>query len=708
MRETKKKILVTGASGLLGSNLMYCLKDQHDFCGLYHTHKIMIDGTTMRRCDLRDQGAVKDVIDSFNPEIVLHCAAEVNVEQCETQPTLTRQVNVEATRNIVDVLKGSTTKLIYISTDLIYDGVKGDFSEDDNVGPLNIYAQSKLDGEQEALKRKDTLVLRTNFFGWNVYERESLGEWVINRLKENRQIRGFTDTRFSSIYTFDLVQIIDEIIQKDFSGVYNLGSKDSLSKNDFALTIANKLKLNANLIMPISVDEFNFKAKRSKDLSLNISKLKNNIESNIPSIEESIDHFIRDYKTGLPAIFKSFGSTHKTYPKLDYIPYGRQSIDDEDIQAVINVLKSDTLTQGPKISEFEQKLCELTGAQFCVAVNSGTSALHIACLAAGVQPGDEVITSPNSFVASANCAAYCGAQPVFADIDPQTYNISPEEIKRKITEKTKIVIPVHFAGQSCDMEAIREVVAANEKAFGHKITIIEDAAHALGSKYKDKEVGSCSYSDMAIMSFHPVKHITTAEGGAVFTNDANLMKHLKKFRSHGITNDPDELVMDVPGPWYYEQQQLGFNYRMTDVQCALGISQLTKLPEFIQRRRTIVNQYNAAFKKSVSITTPFESTPGESNFHLYVIQIDFSKIQLSRRELIIELRERGIRTQVHYIPIHTQPYYIGQYQTSEGDYPVCEHYYQRCLSLPLYPSLSDSDVQKVISNIEELAGGTTS
>ena len=210
------------------------------------------------------------------------------------------------------------------------------------------------------------------------------------------------------------------------------------------------------------------------------------------------------------------------------------------------------------------------------------------------------------------------------------------------------------------------------------------------------------------MSFHPVKHITTAEGGAVFTNDANLMKHLKKFRSHGITNDPDELVMDVPGPWYYEQQQLGFNYRMTDVQCALGISQLTKLPEFIQRRRTIVNQYNAAFKKSVSITTPFESTPGESNFHLYVIQIDFSKIQLSRRELIIELRERGIRTQVHYIPIHTQPYYIGQYQTSEGDYPVCEHYYQRCLSLPLYPSLSDSDVQKVISNIEELAGGTTS
>ncbi|MBW1806295.1 MAG: aminotransferase class I/II-fold pyridoxal phosphate-dependent enzyme, partial [Deltaproteobacteria bacterium] len=268
------------------------------------------------------------------------------------------------------------------------------------------------------------------------------------------------------------------------------------------------------------------------------------------------------------------------------IPYGRQYIDEDDIQAVTEVLRSEWLTQGPNTVEFESALCEIVGAGYAVAVNSGTSALHIACLAAGVKDGDEIITSSITFVASANCTVYCGGKPVFADIDPKTYNISPGEIEKRITDKTKAIIPVHFAGQSCDMEAIQQIVNDAEKKYGHKIYIIEDACHALGSKYKGNEAGSCEFSDMAVMSFHPVKHITTGEGGVVFTNDEKLDMKLKRLRSHGITSDPEEFfskdlafqpsafsLQPSVNPWYYEQQVIGYNYRITNIQCALGLSQ---------------------------------------------------------------------------------------------------------------------------------------
>lgn len=708
MAVDKKRVLITGVSGLLGNNLAYCLKDQYDILGLYNQHAVQISGIKTVKMDLAQaQGQqMRHMIKGFRPDVIIHCAALSDIDYCEKNQKSAYDTNVLGTRKLVESVKDRRTKFIYISTDAVYDNANGKpLCEEDPINPANYYGKTKYLGEQEALKADNSLILRTNIFGWNIQDKFSLAEWVIYELSCKREIHGFNDVYFSSIYTFDLAELIDRIIKKKLSGIYNLGSRSALSKKDFAITIADQLGLDTSLIVPISVDDFHFKAKRNKNLSLDIGKLKKDIKSDIPSINDSIDHFVRDFKAGLPGVFKNFGAVKKNYPDLDYISYGRQSIDDADIQAVINVLKSSTLTQGPKIREFEQELCKTTKANHAVAVNSGTSALHIACLAAGVGPGDEVITSPNSFVASANCAVYCGAKPVFADIDPQTHNICPKEIDCKITEKTKAIIPVHFAGQSCDMEAIREVVDAKEKVFGHKIMVIEDAAHALGSRYKGKEAGSCQYSDMAIMSFHPVKHITTVEGGVVLTNDTHLMKLLRMLRSHGITNDPDELINDALGPWYYEQQQLGFNYRITDVQCALGISQLTKLPEFIQRRRDIVNQYNEAFKESVAITTPFESAPGETNFHLYVIQIDFSKNNVSRSELITELKKRGITTQVHYIPIYTHPYYKEHYQVSADDYPVCENYYKHCLSIPLYPSLSDKDVQKVIYNIKELAGG---
>ncbi len=413
-------------------------------------------------------------------------------------------------------------------------------------------------------------------------------------------------------------------------------------------------------------------------------------------------------------------SLEKCYPvSLDNIPYGRQSIDNDDIAAVGEVLKSKSLTQGPKIQEFESALCQLTEAPFAVAVNSGTAALHMACLAAEIGPGDEVITSPNTFVASANCAIYCGGKPVFADIDARTYNISAKEIEKRINERTRAIIPVHFAGQSCDMEFIQGIVRAAEKKYGHKIYIIEDACHALGSCYKKTKVGSCVYSDMAVLSFHPVKHITTGEGGAALTNDKNLQRKLNCFRTHGIISDPEEFIYKknafendgaaaeklIRNRWYYEQHYLGYNYRITDIQCALGISQLKKIDKFRQRRREIVNQYNTAFKGVEWLTVPYEESFGSSNFHLYVLQFDFEKIGMSRAHVMAELARKGIQTQVHYIPVHTQPYYQKHFGCQWGGYPAAEAYYKTCLSIPLFPMMKNEDVKKVVTTIMDVLHG---
>lgn len=403
--------------------------------------------------------------------------------------------------------------------------------------------------------------------------------------------------------------------------------------------------------------------------------------------------------------------------KSSLIRYGTQFVDEDDIQSIIDVLNSTMLTQGPKVAEFESALCDETDADFAVCLNSGTSALHIACLAAGVGNSDEVITSPITFVASANCAVYCGARPVFADICRDTYNISPEEIEKKITSHTKAIIPVHFAGQSCDMEAIRQIVSAAEKKYGHKIYVIEDACHALGSLYMNKKVGSCTFSDMTVMSFHPVKHITTGEGGVVLTNDEGLLKKLRLLRSHGITSDPYEFVNrdlafrsatsdsgSTVNPWYYEQIAIGFNYRITDIQCALGLSQLKKLHLFRKRRREIVDQYNAIFRTMKFMRIPSEAVDCKSNFHLYVLLFDFEKIGMERAQFMLRLEDDGIQTQVHYIPVHLHSYYRRHFGTNWGDCPNAEWYYQRCLSIPLHPAINSEDMDRVTSTILRLVG----
>lgn len=479
--------------------------------------------------------------------------------------------------------------------------------------------------------------------------------------------------------------MIERALARDLAGVYNCGGRTSLSKYEFGVRLAQRFGLDETLIEPISIDDFAFKARRGKNLSLAVEKLQRDLGADLPSIDDSIDAFYLHDLDGLPRRIKRHNARVTAWSQT--MSYGRHDVEERDVEAVVAVLCSTHLTQGPMVAKFEAAVAQRVGARFAVATSSGTSALHAACLAAGVGPGDEVITSPITFVASANCAAYCGARPVFADIDARTYNVLPAQVEKKIAERTRVVIPVHFAGQSCDMEAIGDIVRAAEKRLGRRIAIIEDACHALGSLYKGRPVGRCDFSDMAVLSFHPVKHITTGEGGMVLTNDPDLARRLRRFRSHGLTSDPGEFVHEDlafqrrggdggdrrPNPWYYEQQDLGYNYRITDLQCALGLSQLKRLDAFRARRREIVDRYNEAFGPLAPVHIPYESADGETNFHLYVPLFDFDAMATDRARFMLELRARGIVTQVHYIPVHLQPYYRVHFGTRPGDCPAPRH-----------------------------------
>ena len=385
---------------------------------------------------------------------------------------------------------------------------------------------------------------------------------------------------------------------------------------------------------------------------------------------------------------------------VDYLSYGQQWITQKDIESVVDTLRSDYLTQGPKVEQFESKMCDITGAKYCVAVANGTAALHLAVKALNIEEGKEGITSPNTFVASANCMAYNGLKPNFADIDSRSYNIDPDKIEDKINENTELLIPVHFAGQPARMGRIADIAKKDD------LRIIEDASHAIGSNYSDgSKVGNCKYSDMTTFSFHPVKTVTAGEGGAITTNNLELYKKLKILRTHGITKDEAEFNNEKAnkGPWYYEMQELGFNYRLSDIHSALALSQLDRLQKFKERRRQIFKKYNNAFSDIDWLETPQERETLNSCFHLYVLQIDFDDLGMTRKEVMNKLREKKIGTQVHYIPVHTQPFYKDNYGYEEGDYPNAEEYYQKALSIPLFPKMSDSDIDRVIENIKNLS-----
>ena len=383
-----------------------------------------------------------------------------------------------------------------------------------------------------------------------------------------------------------------------------------------------------------------------------------------------------------------------------FIPYGKQNINQADVDAVVDVLKSDFLTQGPQVPAFEKSVAQLVGAQHALAVNSATSALHIACLALGLGKGDLLWTSPITFVASSNCALYCGADVDFVDIDSQTYNMSISALKLKLEQAKKdnklpkIVVPVHLCGQPCDMAKIY----ALSQEYGFKI--IEDASHAIGGKYQGTYVGAGQYSDITIFSFHPVKIVTTAEGGMALTNDAKLAQKMDLLRSHGVTRNQDLMSKEPEGPWYYQQVDLGFNYRMTELQAALGVSQMHRLEQFVAKRHDIAEVYNQILQ-NLPVVLPYQLPETYSGLHLYVIRLKLDEISKTRKEVFELLREKGIGVNVHYIPVHTQPYYenIG---FKQGDFPEAESYYASAISLPMYPDLTQMQIEYIYQTLKEI------
>jgi len=375
-----------------------------------------------------------------------------------------------------------------------------------------------------------------------------------------------------------------------------------------------------------------------------------------------------------------------------YLSYGRQWIDEHDLEMVSKVLKGEYLTTGPYVSEFERQVAEQVGADYAVAVANGTAALHMACFAAGIEEDDEVIVSSMTFAASANCVLYQGGTPAFADIDPLTYNIDVDDLEKRITKKTKAIIPVDFTGQPVDMDGIMKI------ADRYGLIVIEDAAHALGSEYRGRKVGSLA--DMTMFSFHPVKPITTAEGGIITTSNELYYQKMSLFRTHGITRDPS-LLVENEGPWHYEQHCLGYNYRLTDLQCALGISQLRRLDEFIQRRRTIVRRYNEALGRLPGVITPYEADYSNSGWHLYIIRLRLEGFMVGRKEIFEALRAENIGVNVHYIPVYLHPYY-QELGYKKGTCPNAERLYEEIITLPLFPKMTDQDVEDVISAVEKV------
>tara|TARA_B110000008_G_scaffold122657_1_gene125103 strand:+ start:4253 stop:6373 length:2121 start_codon:yes stop_codon:yes gene_type:complete len=679
----KKKVLLLGGSSLIAYAWCNELIDK-DFVILgIHNRFPELDGFKTVNINFNN---LENQLNDLGVEIIINCIGYTNVENCEINPDKAKEINIQLPNLISKTCKALSIKLVHISTDHLFDGENKYYNEKSRVKPLNFYAKTKYQGETKVLNsNSDALVIRTNFFACGPSYKESFSDYIINTLKSKKKISLFSDVFYTPIIVSELARVIEKLIEKKCCGIYNVVSNERISKLDFGIMIAKEFSFDSKLIKSTSIKLRNDLVLRPVEMSLLNTKLKNE-----GIFIKSIDDQIKELKN-------QYDNLQKKPIIKKVIPYGRQNISDDDIKSVVNVLKSNYLTQGPEVPNFEKAITNYTNSKFGIAVNSATSALHISCLALGLSENDILWTSPITFVASANCGLYCGAKVDFVDIDPKTYNMSVDalskklEIAKKENNLPKIVIPVHLSGQSCEMKEIYKL----SKIYGFKI--IEDASHAIGAKYNNVPIGNCKYSDITVFSFHPVKIITSGEGGMCTTNCPDLANLLCRLRSHGITRHEYEMTKKSDGPWYYQQLELGLNYRMTDIQAALGLSQLKRLDDFIVKRHQIVNKYNLAFKDK-PIITPYQSPNNYSAFHLYIIRINNSSKGLSRLDLFKKLREMGILVNIHYIPVYQQPYYqnIGY---NLNDFPNSEIYYQEAISLPIHTLLKDEEQDFIIENI---------
>jgi UDP-4-amino-4,6-dideoxy-N-acetyl-beta-L-altrosamine transaminase len=702
-RNNVKKILITGGTGLFATNALYLLKDKFELFSVSQRCEQYLDWVNVLEGDLTDRFDVKRILDKVKPDLIINAAGLTSVEACEENFYKAYLSNVVLAKNIAIESNKRNIKLVHISTDHFSDSNIFKSNEEQIEAPRNIYASTKLEGERAVLNaNSEALVVRTNFYGWGSSFRGSFSDYIINELRAEREVKLFDDVFFNPILADELLSKILAFVENKSSGTFNLCGSESLTKHEFGVRLAKVFGLDTKFILKDKLSKRDNLVSRPFDMSLCTKKITNELKgAKLYSLEESF-RLLKNSEDRKNIFLKNIRR------KPTNLSYGKHDINENDISSVVNVLCNRPITQGGKVVEFEDKLKELSGAKYAVAVSTWTSGLHMAILALGIEEGDSIITSPISFVASSNCALYEGADAYFADIDSETLNIDLASVEKICIEKknVKAVIPVHFGGAPCDMEGLKLL----SKKYDFKI--IEDAAHAVGGQYADgSSVGSCKYSEFSGFSFHPVKNIACGEGGVLFTNSHEMYLKLLRLRSHGINKiehdwvNKEEAYTDGRlNSWFYEMVELGYNYRITDIQCALGLSQLERLSDFKKRRIEIGQKYDEAFNLLQNVKVVQDKTRHLSGNHLYVIKINYEKIGVSRLDLMDKLREGGINGHVHYIPIPMQPYYKDLYPEAEKEVPNAIEYYRNSLTLPMYPTMTDVDIERVINLITSLVG----
>ena len=702
----KKKVVITGGTGLLGCSGALKLKDKWEMSLWSRGYTGLFPWTTSRIVALEDLNSINAALDLDTPDVLIHAAGMTNVDDCEKNHYRSYISNVITTKLLAKACDSRGIKFVYISTDHLT--ADKEASTELEIGfPVNVYAKTKLEGEFEALNiNPNSLIVRTNFVTWGNAHRKSFIDFIVDNLREKKNITLFEDVRFNPLTAELLLSYVDDLVTKGESGIFNLSADDKMSKYDFGMLVAKIFELDSSVIIKGQLKSNKELTKRPANLTTDNSKLKSVLGiKSTPSILGLVEGLKREEK-----YFKSeFEKCVVMNPSKKIIHYGRQMIDDQDFESLLVSLDSNWLTQGPKVVEFEKAIANYAGAKYAVAMANWTCGLHMAVLAAGVGPGDYVITSPLSFVASSNCAVYVGAIPYFVDIDPKTLNLDPVKLKeacQKLGKKLKAIIPVHFAGAPCDMEKI-SAIAKDAGAV-----LIEDAAHALGGRYTTGEkIGNCRYSDMVGFSFHPVKNITTGEGGMILTDDVEIYRRLLRIRSHGITKENDKFfhpenatTKGLKNGWYYEMQEVGFNFRITDLQCALGLSQLGKIEKFASARLKWAKIYDQELPKLKNLKVMQDHLRDYSGNHLYVVKIDFARLKMARSELYAKFEEKGILLHLHYIPIYRQPFYEANYKVDLADFKNTEKYYEEVVTFPLYSSMTQEEMERILTASRELIG----
>lgn len=702
----KTKVFVTGGAGLLGGTAAMVKSNEWDLhLGIRH-NEVSIPGVTTHQLKLENYDEVLSFLSNLRPGWVIHAAGMTNVESCEVNTYKAHLSNVVTTKNLARACHKLSIPFAFVSTDQVARDME--MATEDDIGmPANIYAKTKLEAEFETLRfHPKALILRTNFFTWGNTSRKSFLDFIVDHLRSGKEITLFDDVKFNPLSAELLLGYAEALFRKGSSGIFNLTLDESTSKYEFGMKVAEIFKLDAKGVIRGKLKDKSQMVKRPFNLTLSNEKLKRELGIvSTPSIKEILEK----HKSCEDEWKKNLLPNVTLSASAKSINYGRQSLDDKDFEAVLTSLDSPWLTQGPTVEAFEKKIAEYTGSRYAVAMTNWTCGLHMAVLAAGVRPGDYVITSPISFVASSNCAIYAGATPFFVDIDPVTLNLDPVKLEQAcelLGSKLKAIIPVHFAGSPCDMESISKIA----KRF--KVVLIEDAAHAIGGKYLTGEkIGHNRYSQMVGFSFHPVKNMTTGEGGLITTDDEGIYRHLLRLRSHGITKGEDPYKFPNEGysegqknPWYYEMQEIGFNYRITDIQCALGISQLGKLDSFLARKISITKKYDEEFRKLKNFKVLQAESRHLSGNHLYVGEVNFTSLKMSKAQLFRKFKEKSINLHLHYIPIYRQPFYADKFPVKMTDFPAAENYYQGAITLPVFPDMNDEEVNRVISSVKEFIG----